>query len=109
MRLEPGFYDRPNYAGQNLRQATLDGCSFKMGNFRDVNLMGASLRGTHFMGCDLRGADLRHADLTGAAFSRVLTHDPDYGCTDVTGVLWENAVLRDVRVEDVVGWPDQAE
>jgi uncharacterized protein YjbI with pentapeptide repeats len=108
MRLEPGFYDRESYAGQNFRQATLDGCLFKMCDFRTANLRGASLRGTRFLGCDLRGADLRDADLTGATFTKIMTHAPEYGRTDVTGVRWDNAVLKEVTVEDVVGWPGAA-
>ena len=81
MRLVLGFYDRKSYAGQDLRQATLDGCLFKMCDFREANLRGASLRGARFAGCDLRGADLRDTDLTGAKFVRVMTHDPEYGRT----------------------------
>jgi uncharacterized protein YjbI with pentapeptide repeats len=84
---------------QGLTQATLDGHSFKMCDFR-----GTDLRGTHFSGCDLRNADFRWADLTDAEFGYVMTHDPNYGLTDVTGANWQGACLKRVKMNRVIGW-----
>ncbi|KJK45510.1 pentapeptide repeat protein [Lentzea aerocolonigenes] len=98
-------FDRCTFAGADLRQATLDRCSFKMCDLSGANLRGASLRGVSLAGCDLRGADLRDTDLTGAHLGRVNTGIPPHGLTDVTGAMFDEAVLRDVRAEDVVGWP----
>lgn len=57
-------------------------------------------------GCDLTGADLRSADLTGARLGQVLTGTPPRGLTDATGIkLDDNAVLRDLHLDQVIGWP----
>jgi uncharacterized protein YjbI with pentapeptide repeats len=101
----PGYSERESFAGADLRQATFDGRSFKMCDFRGADLRGASLRGCHFAGCDLREADLRGADLTDAEFTYVMTHDPGYGRTDVSGARWEGACLKRVTTNRVVGWP----
>lgn len=98
--------ERKSFAGEDLRQATLDDCFFKMCDFRGADLRGASLRRTVFAGCDLREADLRGADLTDAEFGYVLTHDPNYGLTDVTGVNWQGSCLKRVKVDRVIGWPE---
>lgn len=79
----PGFSERESFAGADLRQATFDGRSFKMCDFRAADLRGASLRNCYFAGCDLRDADLRGADLTDATCTYVMTHDPADGRTDV--------------------------
>jgi uncharacterized protein YjbI with pentapeptide repeats len=105
MTSSPGITEHKSFAHADLRQATLDGRSFKMCDFRGADLRGASLRGSIFSGCDLREADLRWADLTDAQFGYVLTHDPGYGCTDVSGVRWEGARLTRVRTDRVIGWP----
>ncbi|NED56995.1 pentapeptide repeat-containing protein [Micromonospora aurantiaca] len=97
---------RQSFAGRDLRHRTLDGYSFKWCDFRGADLRGASLRGVSFAGCDLRDADLRDTDLSYARFSYVLTHDPEYGRTDVTGARWDGADLRGVTAERVIGWPD---
>lgn len=76
-----------------------------MCDFRGADLRGASLPGCSFLGCDLREADLRDADLTDAEFTYVMTHDPDYGRTDVTGAQWQGARLKRVRTDRVLGWP----
>lgn len=55
--------DRCSFRGADLRQATLDGSSFKLCDLSGANLRNASLRGVRFSGCDLTGADLRDADL----------------------------------------------
>ena len=57
-------------------------------------------------GCDLRDADFRWADLTDAEFGYVMTHDPNYGLTDVTGANWQGACLERVTVDRVIGWPE---
>jgi uncharacterized protein YjbI with pentapeptide repeats len=72
----PVWHDRESFAGQDLRQATFNGHSFKMCDFSGADLRGASLRRARFAFRDLRDADLRDTDLTGATFGRVLTHDP---------------------------------
>ncbi|GIE77451.1 hypothetical protein Aph02nite_34010 [Actinoplanes philippinensis] len=99
---------RKSFAGLDLRHATLDRRFFKLCDFRGADLRGASLRGVSFGGCDLREADLRDTDLSYATFGPVRTHDPSFGRTDVTGALWQGAVLRGVTAEDVVGWPHEA-
>ena len=101
----PGFSERESFAGADLRQATFDGRSFTWCNFRGADLRGASLRGCWFAGCDFREADLRWADLTEAEFTYVMTHDPDHGRTDVSGVQWEGARLTRVTTDRVIGWP----
>jgi len=61
----PGFLrlDRCSFRGADLRQATLDRCSFTLCDLSGANLRNASLRGVRFGGCDLTRADLRDADL----------------------------------------------
>jgi uncharacterized protein YjbI with pentapeptide repeats len=88
-----------------LRHATLDGCHFKLCDLREVNLSGASMRGVIMAGCDLTGADLRAVDLTGARFGRVLTGAPPHGLTNATNMRLEGAVLRDLQLDQVIGWP----
>ncbi len=104
VRRFPGITEKKSFAGKDLRQATLDGRCYKMCDFRGADLRGASLRGTHFMGCDLRDADFRGADLTDAEFGYVMTHDPNYGLTNVTGVNWQGSCLKRVKVDRVIGW-----
>jgi uncharacterized protein YjbI with pentapeptide repeats len=100
-----GFHTRESFVGQDLRQATLNGASFKMCDFRRADLRGASLRGTYLAGCDLREADLRYADLTGAVLTFVNTGDPGHGTCNVTGARLDEAILKHVRLDRVVGWP----
>ena len=52
----------------------------------------------------LRNADFRWADLTDAEFGYVMTHDPNYGLTDVTGANWQGACLKRVKMDRVIGW-----
>ncbi|TYB95492.1 pentapeptide repeat-containing protein [Micromonospora sp. WP24] len=104
MSILPGAV-RQSFVGRDLRHRTLDGHYFKLCDFRGADLRGASLRGTRFAGCDLRDADLRDTDLSYAQFSYVMTHDPTYGRTDVTGVRWDGAHLRGLTAERVIGWP----
>ena len=85
---------RPSFASRDLRHRTLDGHSFTLCDFRGADLRGASLRGVSFAGCDLRDADLRDTDLSYARFSYVLTHDPEYGHTDVTRARWNGATFE---------------
>ncbi|WP_422742397.1 pentapeptide repeat-containing protein [Micromonospora sp. WMMD754] len=59
--------------------------SFTLCDFRGANLRARPFAESAFAGCDLRDADLRHTDLSYARFSYVMTHDPEYGRTDVTG------------------------
>ncbi|MFF3125554.1 pentapeptide repeat-containing protein [Streptomyces sp. NPDC057908] len=61
--------------------------------------------GVTLAGCDLTGADLRAADLTGARFGRVLTGAPPHGLTNATDTKLDKAVLRDLQLEEVIGWP----
>ncbi|MES4900940.1 MULTISPECIES: pentapeptide repeat-containing protein [unclassified Streptomyces] len=103
--LRPLWFTRCTFRGADLRQATLDGCHFKLCDFRGADLRGASMRGVGLAGCDLTGADLRDADLTGARLGRVLTGAPPHGLTDATDVKLDNAVLRDVELDQVIGWP----
>ncbi|MER5863398.1 pentapeptide repeat-containing protein [Kitasatospora sp. NPDC002040] len=105
VRVQPLWFTRCTFRGADLRQATLDGCHFKLCDFRDADLGGASLRGAGLAGCDLTGADLRAADLTDARLGLVLTGTPPYGRTDATGVRLEHAVLRGLRLDQVIGWP----
>ncbi|MEU8664550.1 pentapeptide repeat-containing protein [Actinoplanes philippinensis] len=70
------------------------------------DISGVAAAGTS--GADLREADLRDTDLSYAGFGPVRTHDPSFGRIDVTGALWQGAVLRGVTAEDVIGWPCEA-
>lgn len=98
-------FTRCTFTGADLRHATLDGCWFKFCDFSGADLRGASLREVSLAGCDLRGADLRDTDLTDARFGSVNTGMPPFGLTDITGARFEEASLRNVRAEGVIGWP----
>ncbi len=106
VRLQSLWFTRCSFRAADLRHATLDGCCFKLCDLHGVNLRGASLRGAMFAGCDLTDADLRDADLTGAGIGRVLTGSAPHGLTDASGIRLDRAVLRDLRLDDVIGWPD---
>ncbi|MGV9563493.1 pentapeptide repeat-containing protein [Streptomyces sp. NPDC003480] len=105
LRLEPLWFMRCTFRGADLRQATLDGCHFKLCDLGGADLRGASMRGVTLAGCDLSGADLRAADLTGARIGQVLTGTPPHGLTNATGIKLDNAVLRDLQLDQVIGWP----
>ncbi|WP_329359968.1 pentapeptide repeat-containing protein (plasmid) [Streptomyces anulatus] len=105
VHLQQLWFTRCSFRGADLRHATLDGCHFKLCDLRGANLRGASLRGVSLAGCDLAGADLREADLTGARFGQVLTGIPPHGLTNATGIKLDNAVLRDLELDQVIGWP----
>jgi uncharacterized protein YjbI with pentapeptide repeats len=105
VRLQQLWFTRCSFRGADLRQAMLDGCRFKLCDLRGANPSGASLRGVSLAGCDLTGADLRAADLTGARFGQVLTGTPPHGLTNATGIKLDNAVLRDLQFDQVIGWP----
>lgn len=98
-------FTRCSFVGTDLRQATFDGTYFSWCNFRGANLRGASMRHISFSACDLRDVDFRDADLTGARFGRVNTGRDDIGRNDVTGADFAGALLRDVALESVIGWP----
>lgn len=99
------WFDRCSFVGTDFRLATLDGAHFKMCDLTGANLQGASLRGASFAGCNLVEADLRNADLTGAEFGYVNTGTDTVGRTDVTGANLTAAILRDLRLDRVIGWP----
>ncbi len=105
VHLQQLWFTRCSFRGTDLRHATLDRCSFTLCDLRGVNLRGASLRGVSLAGCDLSGADLRDADLTSARFGRVITGIPPHGLTDVTGIKLDKAILRDLELDQVIGWP----
>lgn len=105
MRLQGLWLTRCSFRGADLRHATLDGCHFKMCDFHGANLRGASLRGATFAGCDLTDTDLRDADLTGARIGLVLTGSPPHGLTDSTGIRLDQAIVRDLQLDQVIGWP----
>ncbi|MER8029013.1 pentapeptide repeat-containing protein [Streptomyces bauhiniae] len=105
VRLAQLTFTRCSFRGADLRHATLDGCRFSLCDLRGADLSGASLRGVSLAGCDLTGADLRGADLTGARLGRLLTGTPPHGLTDATGIKLDNAVLRDLQLDQVGGWP----
>ncbi|MGW7426256.1 pentapeptide repeat-containing protein [Streptomyces sp. NPDC054813] len=105
VRLQSLWFTRCTFRETDLRQATLDGCHFKLCDLRGANLSGASMRGVTLAGCDLTGADLRAADLTGARFGPVLTGAPPHGLTNATDAKLDKAVLRDLQLEQVIGWP----
>ncbi|MFC4908321.1 pentapeptide repeat-containing protein [Actinomadura gamaensis] len=98
------WFERCSFVAADLRHATLDGCSFKLCDLRGAVLRGASLRGVSWAGCDLRDADLRDTDLAGARFGFVNTGAPPYGLTDVTGAQFDNAIVRGLETERVIGW-----
>lgn len=98
------WFNRCSFATADLRQATLDGCSFKLCDLRGADLRGASLRGVNWSGCDLRDADLRDTDLTAGQFGLVNTGAPPHGLTNVTGARFGNAITRDLKVDQVIGW-----
>jgi uncharacterized protein YjbI with pentapeptide repeats len=103
--LQQLWFTRCSFRGADLRQATLDRCRFKLCDFRGANLRGASLRGISLAGCDLTGTDIRDADLTGARVGQVLTGSTPFGLTNATGIKLDNAVLRDLELDQVIGWP----
>lgn len=105
VRVQQLWFTRCSFRGADLRQATLDGCRFKLCDLRGANLSGASLRGVSLAGCDLTGADLRGADLSGAQLGQVLTGAPPHGLTNATGIKLDNAILRDLQLDQVIGWP----
>ncbi|MCX3061115.1 pentapeptide repeat-containing protein [Streptomyces beihaiensis] len=105
VRLQSLWFTRCTFRETDLRQAALDGCHFKLCDLRGADLSGASMRGVTLAGCDLTGADLRAADLTGARFGRVLTGAAPHGLTDATDVRLDNAILRDLQLDQVIGWP----
>lgn len=105
VRLQELWFTRCSFRSADLRHATLDGCRFTLCDLRGADLSGASLRGVSLAGCDLTGADLRAADLTGARMGQVLTGTPPHGLTKATGIRLDNAVLRDLRLDQVIGWP----
>jgi Pentapeptide repeats (8 copies) len=84
VRTQRLWSDHCSFVGADLRHATLDGCSFKI--------------------CDFRDTDLRDADLTGGRLGYVNTGAHPYGLTDITGAKFDNAVLGDLQVDQVVGW-----
>ena len=96
------WLDRCTFVGTDLRHATLDGCHFKLCDFRNANFRGASVRHATFSGCDLRDADLRDTDLTGASFGSVNT-GTEAGRTNLTDACLDGATLRDAQFENVVG------
>ncbi|MFC9329548.1 pentapeptide repeat-containing protein [Kitasatospora sp. NPDC057015] len=79
--------------------------SFRGADLRGASLRGVSLRGVSLAGCDLTGVDHREADLTGARIGRVRTGIPPHGLTDATGIRLDNAVLRAIELDLVIGWP----
>jgi uncharacterized protein YjbI with pentapeptide repeats len=87
---------RCNFAGADLRQATLEGWRFTLCDLRGANLRGASLRGASFAGCDLTGADLRDTDLTHAHFDSVGVGESAIE-TRLTDVLWDRGVPPTTR------------
>ncbi len=97
-------FERCSFVAADLRQATLDSCSFRYCDLSQAKLRGSSLRFVQFTGCILDGADLRDCDLTGARFDHANTGDQS-GRTTTTGVLLDGAILTDVTISDVVGWP----
>lgn len=103
--LQQLWFARCSFRGADLRHATLDGCRFKLCDLRGANLSGASLRGVFLAGCDLTGADFCAADLTGARLGQVLTGTPPHGLTNATGIKLDNAILRDLQLDQVIGWP----
>ena len=105
VHLQQLWFTRCSFRRTDLRHATLNGCHLKLCDLRGVNLRGASLRGVSLAGCDLSDADLRETDLTGAQFGRVNTGIPPYGLTDVTGIRLDMAILRDLELDQVIGWP----
>jgi uncharacterized protein YjbI with pentapeptide repeats len=97
-------FERCSFRRTDFRHATLDGCGFKLCDLRYADLGGASLRGAHFAGCDLRETNFSDTDLTLAEFGFVRTGSAPYGLTDLSGAKFDGAVLRDLRVEQVIGW-----
>ncbi|MER5327174.1 pentapeptide repeat-containing protein [Streptosporangium roseum] len=97
-------FERCSFSGADFRHATLDGCSFLLCDLRGADLRGASLRGVSWAGCDLRDADLRDADLTSGRFGLVNTGAPPHGLTDVTGAKFDDAITRDLQIDQVIGW-----
>ena len=94
-----------SFRNADLRQATLNGCHFMFCDLRGADLSGASLRGASFSGCYLRGADLSNTDLSWARFGYLNTGTAA-GLTDVTGAIFDGAVVRRTEVRRVIGWPE---
>ncbi len=104
LRTSELWFVRCSFVEADLRHATLDGCSFKLCDLRGANLRGASLRGVRLAGCDLRDADLRDIDLSGGQLGLVNTGSKPYGLTDITGAKFDNAITRDLKIDQVIGW-----
>ncbi|MBO3753237.1 pentapeptide repeat-containing protein [Streptosporangiaceae bacterium NEAU-GS5] len=105
VRVQQLWFTRCWFRGADLRQATLDGCHFKLCDLRGADLSGASMRGVTLAGCDLSDADLRAADLTGARLGPVFTGMPPHGLSNATDIKLDNAVLRNLQLDQVIGWP----
>ncbi|WP_433222990.1 pentapeptide repeat-containing protein [Microtetraspora malaysiensis] len=105
LRPQQLWFVRCSFVGADLRHSALDGCFFKLCDLSMAHLRGASLRGVSLAGCNLRAADLRDTDLTAARFGSVNTGTPPHGLTDVTDAKFDNAITRDIKLDQVIGIP----
>jgi len=97
------WYERCAFVRTDLRQASIEG-HFTFCDLRGATFRGADLRGSSFTGCDLTGSDLRDCDLRGVRFGRKGT-GTEYVPTDLTGARLDRALVEDVELVDVIGWP----
>ena len=99
------WFDGCEFAGADLRFATLDSCFFRFCDFSGANLQSASMRGATFAGCNFTDADLSNCDLTGSTLTAANTGAAN-GVTIVTGAVLTGARLGGIVTERVVGWAD---
>lgn len=96
-------FRRCDFSGADLRLATFEpGVYFTFCDFTGANLVGASLRGAEFTACVFTDADLSNCDLTGAKFTHSGGNPPTL--TDLTRARLAGANLKDVEMEQVIGW-----
>jgi len=84
---------RESFDGGDLASVRLQQLWFTRCSFRGADLRQATLDGCHFKLCDLRGANLSGASMT------------PHGLTNATDAKLDNAILRDLQLDEVIGWP----
>lgn len=80
----------PDFSGQDLRNISWDGRSFRQANFTGADLRGANLAEGLFIDCDFRNADLVDCCLAESVF---------YGC-DFSHVRFGATMITQARFQD---------
>lgn len=87
----------PNFAGADLRRASLVNTNFSYVNFSDADLRGSSLDNADLAHANLEGADLRNADLTRASFYSANLKGADLRGANLTFVRFDYATTTGCR------------